>query len=113
MQITISARHGNVSEETQQKITEKVGKLPRYFDKVTGIQVTIDLSKTESPKLELVVSAEHTDEFIASSGGDNVWSALDSAIHKMEQQLKKHKEKVTGHRATGLGHIEVSTDEIL
>ena len=49
MQVKISARHGHLSSETQDKITEKVEKLKRLFDRVTAIEVTADLEHRESP----------------------------------------------------------------
>ena len=38
MQTNISARHGHLSSSTQERITEKVEKLNRYFDRLTAIQ---------------------------------------------------------------------------
>ena len=93
MQVNISARHGNLSTATQDKITEKVEKLNRFFDRLTAIQVTIDLKDRESPDVEVRASAEHTKDFIASTGGE-LFAALDSVVHKLEQQLRKHKEKL-------------------
>ena len=43
MQITISARHGHLSDQTQQKISEKAKKLRKFFDRITAIEVTVDL----------------------------------------------------------------------
>ena len=37
-------------------------------------------------------------------------AAVDSALHKIEQQIRTHKEKLTGHRATGHKHIESPAD---
>lgn len=102
MQINISSRHGHLTESTQGKITGKVDKLSRFFDRITSIVVTVDLKRSDAPELELRVSAEHTEDFVATDSGNNVLTALDSAMHKMEQQLRKHKEKLTGHRSPGL-----------
>lgn len=106
MQINISARHGELSAVTQEKITEKVQGLPRFFDRLTLIQVTVDLEHREKPSVELRVKAEHADDFIALDSDDNLLAALDSVVHKVEKQLRKHKEKVTGHRIPGHRHTE-------
>ena len=98
MEILFTARHGQVSESAQDTIKNKVAKLPRFFDRLTGIQVIADLINTDSPKVEIIASAEHANDFFASDTGTNVVTALDSAMAKMEQQLKKHKEKLTAHR---------------
>lgn len=103
MQTSISARHGELSAETQETIRSKVAKLTRFAG-VTSLQVTVDLGHRETPHVELRVTAEHADDFFSSDTASNVLAALDSVIHKVENQLRKHKEKATGHRAVGLKH---------
>jgi putative sigma-54 modulation protein len=111
VQITISARHGHLSAGVQEKITEKVEKLRRLFDRVTAILVTVDLGREESPSVELCVSAERSGEFVATDTGLSVSAALDGAIHKIEQQLRKYKEKkITGHRTPGRKQMETSSE---
>ena len=108
MQISISARHGHVSSATQDKITDKVERLRKFNDRVTGIEVTVDLEHRESVEVEVRVSAEHTPEFVASETAADLFGALDGALHKLEQQLRKHKERIqTGHRQPGRKQIEV------
>ena len=102
MQISISARHGHLSAGTQEKIREKVEKLQRIWDRVMAIEVIADLEHEDSPAVELQISVEHNDEVVATAGGANVMAALDGALHKAEQQLRKCKEKkITGHRGPG------------
>jgi len=110
VQINISARHGDLASTTQEKITDKVKKLPRFFDRMTAINVTVDLGHRDKPDVEIRVSAEHSEDFIAKDVSSNVIAALDGAMHKLEQQLRKHKEKLTGHRAVGLKHLETAPD---
>lgn len=105
MQINISARHGHLSAGTQEKITEKVEKLKRFNERMTSIQVTVDLEHRESPNVEIRVTAEHSEECVASADGDNALAALDVAVHRVEAQLRKHRERQTGHRATGHKHL--------
>lgn len=88
----------------------KVAKLPRFFDRTTGIQVLADLEHTDNPKVEIIVSAEETNDFFASDTGTNVIVALDSTIAKIEQQLKKHKEKLIGHRSRDHKIVEEPTE---
>ncbi|MEX2173350.1 MAG: ribosome-associated translation inhibitor RaiA [Pirellulaceae bacterium] len=106
MQINISARHGHLSPGTQEKITEKVEGVRKFFDRVTAMQVTVDLEHRDAPTVELRVSAEHHDEFVATDKAPTVLAALDSVVEKMESQLKRFKEKLKEHRATGHKHIE-------
>jgi putative sigma-54 modulation protein len=102
VQINISARHGHVSEETQEKIREKLEKLPRIYDRITAIELTIDLERREMPLVDVKVSAKHTPDFLASSMSENLLSSIDNVVEKLEQQLRKHKGKMQDrHRGSG------------
>ena len=99
MQINISARHGTISEATREKITKKVEKLERFHDRVTAIDVTVDLEPRENPVLDVQIHTEPKHEFVVKTQAGELFISLDDAIHKLEQQLKKHKEKIiSAHR---------------
>lgn len=102
MQINISTRHGQLSQSTQEKITEKVEKLLRFHDRLTATEVIVDLEHVETPNVEFRVSVEKAEDFLATDEHENLMTAVDTCLHKIEQQLRKHKEKLVGHRgATG------------
>lgn len=103
MQIKISTRHGHLSEPTQAKITSKVEKLTRFFERLTSIEVTIDLERRDDPAVDLRVSAEHKHDFVATDRSDGLMASVDGVVGKMEQQLRKYKEKVQD-RHRGPGH---------
>ncbi len=94
MQIRISTRHGNVSDATQEKIIAKVEKLTRIFDRLSEITVTVDLEHRDAPSVDLRVSAEHKHDFVAAAQAEELMAALDAALHKLEQQIRRYKEKI-------------------
>jgi putative sigma-54 modulation protein len=104
VQVKVSARHGHLKPEDQTLIVEKVEKVRRLFDRINEIEVTVDLEHPERPKVEINVSAEHSPDFVASTESPSIQAALDLTIAKVEQQIRKHKEKVTEHKATGAKH---------
>ena len=94
MQINISARHGHLSDQTQDKIRVKVERLLRLFERLTSIDVTVDLQDPAVLGVDLRVSAEHKHDFVAAATGDELMGVLDGALHKVEQQIRKYKERV-------------------
>ena len=112
MQINITARHGHLSPATQDKITEKVEPLRKFYDRMTAINVVVDLEHRDEPSVEMRITAEHHDEFVAVAKADNALAALDVVIEKIEQQLRKNKEKLKEHRATGHKHLDVPVNEL-
>jgi putative sigma-54 modulation protein len=97
VQISISARHGHLSDATRAKIAAKVEKLARLFERLQSIEVTIDLEHEETPTVDILVSATRKHDFVATERGESLMGALDGAIHKLEHQLRKYKEKVQDH----------------
>ncbi len=105
MHITISTRHGQLGDTTREKITAKVEKLARFYERLASAQVTVDLDNEETPLVELLVSAEPKHDFVASARSESLLASLDNVVHKVEQQIKKYKEKLQGHRGPGIGQL--------
>ncbi|WP_298859672.1 ribosome-associated translation inhibitor RaiA [uncultured Gimesia sp.] len=97
MQVAITCRHGSVSDGLRDYITGKSEKLLKYFERVTAIQVTIDQGQNQN-RVEILVDAEHKHNFVAHADGDEVKPNFQSALSKMEHQIKKYKEKIQDHR---------------
>ena len=93
MNVTISTRHGNVSEQTQAHLESKVEKLGRNFDSVTGVDILIDLANREKPTLSVTVKQKNLADAYATIDNTELLTAMDMALDKLEQQLRKAKEK--------------------
>ncbi len=111
MQIRISARHGHLSDESQAKITEKIEKLPRYYDRLSSIDVTVDLEHRDAPDVDLRVSADHKHDFVAVCQSMELMAAVDDVVEKMEQQLRKYKQKLQD-RHRGPGHRQATSENM-
>lgn len=99
MQVEITCRHGSVGPEFQDYITRKTQKLLNYFERVTAIRVTLDY-EDDRVSVEILVDAEHKHDFVTSQSGNatDVGACFEQALNKMEQQIRKYKEKVQDHR---------------
>jgi putative sigma-54 modulation protein len=122
VQVKISVRHGTLSEETHQMIREKAEKLLHYFERLTLIEVTVDMGKNGDKGVEFVVQAEHKHNIVGADRHHNLMAAVDLAMTKLEAQIRRYKEKIQDHRrtpSTGAGggaggrtpHVEEPADE--
>ncbi|MBX7106098.1 MAG: ribosome-associated translation inhibitor RaiA [Gemmataceae bacterium] len=98
MQVKISARHGHLGEAAQELVREKAANLVHFFDRLTMIDVMVDLGDEQNKVVEILCKSEHKHDFVAREQAPEVQTALDLAIHKMERQLTRHKEKLQDHR---------------
>jgi putative sigma-54 modulation protein len=99
VQIKISARHGHLSDDNQKFIHEKAEKLLHYFERLTMIEVTVDLQK-ESKLVEFVARAEHKHEFVAREAHGDLHACVDLCLDKIQGQIRRYKEKIMDHRRT-------------
>ncbi len=113
MQQSIAVRHGQLSEASQAKLQSKVEKVGRFFERLTAIEVVVDLNDEHALEVEIMVSAEHKHDFIARDKSNNLWSAVDGAVQKIEHQLRKYKERVQQrHRNHQPSRGETPTEEM-
>lgn len=99
VQIQVSTRHGHLSDTSQERIAAKAEKLLRIFDRLTAIEFIIDLTDETTPRVDLKVSAEHKHDFVAHDQSDDLMGSVDTVVHRLEQQLRKYKERaVERHR---------------
>jgi putative sigma-54 modulation protein len=96
VQVPITCKHGQLNANQQEYITRKSEKLLTYFERVTAIGVTISFDNGRV-RVEILVDAEHKHNFVANDLGDDVVPTFDQALHKMEQQIRKYKEKIQDH----------------
>lgn len=96
MQVAITCKHGQLGANQQEYITRKSEKLLTFFERVTAINVTVTFENSRV-RVEILVDAEHKHNFVANDTGDDVSPTFDTALHKMEQQIRKYKEKIQDH----------------
>ena len=86
-----------LSPEQQQYLHDKAEKLIKYFGRLMAIEVAVDQGK-QAWDVEILVSAEHKHDFVAREVGPTPESAMDQCVHKIENQLRRYKEKVQHHK---------------
>ena len=96
MQVAITCKHGQLGANQQEYITRKAEKLLTFFERVTAINVTVTF-ENGGVRVEILVDAEHKHDFVADDAGDDVSPTFDGALHKMEQQIRKYKERIQDH----------------
>lgn len=108
VQINISTRHGELAVATQEKITHKIEKLMRYHPRIAAVNVMVDLGNSANPDVEIIVSVERASDFVSRTrtSDGKLLGAVDAAVHKLEEQLKRYKEKRIDQHRVPAAHPE-------
>ncbi|MFY4729983.1 ribosome hibernation-promoting factor, HPF/YfiA family [Nitrospira sp. BLG_2] len=108
MQILVTGRHMEVTDEVREFVLAKAGKLSKYYDRIHEIEVILD-HESEEFTTEMIVRADHKHTFVASGSGPEIIPLIDAITEKLERQLKKLKEKRRNHKG-GLAADGVGTE---
>jgi len=107
VEIEISVRHGQISDAAREKIATKLDKLPRLYDRVSAVELTIDLEHRDAPEADLRLSAKQKHDLVATSKAEGMMAAVDEVIDKIEQQLRRHKDKVRDRHRPSVKQVEM------
>lgn len=97
MQINIDGHHVDVTESMQDYIRTKMDRIERHFDQVVDVHVVLSVEKQRHKAEATIHVAGNT--IHAHSENDDMYAAIDFLLDKLDRQVKKHKEKLTNHRA--------------
>ncbi|MCB0834351.1 MAG: ribosome-associated translation inhibitor RaiA [Bacteroidetes bacterium] len=92
MKIRITARHEKLSPRVKQYLEEKLERLERYYDRIVDCETVFERVKS-SEKVEIKIRVYGT-LLVAKASSTDVTKAIDTAIDKLERQLKKFKDKI-------------------
>ncbi|OGS42245.1 MAG: ribosomal subunit interface protein [Elusimicrobia bacterium RIFOXYB2_FULL_62_6] len=96
MRIHLVARKIKLTQPIKEFVEVKLAKLQEYVDNIVWAQVIINVEK-KIHAAEVIVHAGHQ-TMKAAAESDDLYSAIDKAMVKMESQVKKYKEKFSEHR---------------
>jgi len=102
--IVVKARHMDVTDAMKEYVENKASKLTRFYDRLHTIEVILDL-EADKPSVEIIASGKKS-TFVASHHSDEMYSCIDQCLHKVSEQLRRHKDKVRDHQ--GPTHSETA-----
>ncbi|MDR2455407.1 MAG: ribosome-associated translation inhibitor RaiA [Deltaproteobacteria bacterium] len=116
MQYSVTFRHMEPSERLKEYGRDKLIRLEKYLDSVLDADVTFMVEKFRH-KVEVVLTSDGL-KIKAEEVTEDMYSALDLVVDKLEKQIKRHREKLKGlvktpqkRFAGGNGHSRDKADE--
>lgn len=97
VRIEFKGRHDHITERMQEHATKKLARLGRFGSSLARVEVVADHAH-ENPEVELIVHLTKGAPLIAKDQGTSFSGTVDLLVDKMESQLRKLKEKRTGHK---------------
>ncbi len=108
MNIAVKARHMDITDAMREYVDSKVGKLPRYYDSIQTIEVTMDVQAGQS-LVEIVAVAKRKHTFVASHRDEDMYACLDRCLDKISEQVRRHKDRVRDRKGAHRGQGDAET----
>ncbi len=104
MQISTTARHCELDAEVREFALQRLAKLERFARDIQEAHLIVTAEKFRHTA-EITLKLKHH-EMVSREESDASKVAIDLAAHRLEQQLRRLKEKRTGHKRPGRGAAE-------
>lgn len=101
MNIVVKSRHMDATEPLKQYVEAKAAKLPRFYDSLMSIEVTLDM-EAEKPTVEIVAQGKKRTTFVARAKDDDMYACVDQCLDKLVQQLRRHKDRVRDRQGASM-----------
>lgn len=98
MELKITGRHVEVSDQDRQHLTERINRLTKHFDGFHKVDVMVG-SEGANMKVEMVLHAVRGVTLAAEGVGISVTAAIDRVMDRMDRQIKKLKERLKDRRS--------------
>ena len=92
MRYKITGRNINVTPGLKAAVEEKIGKLERYFNQDTEVNITLTVEK-DRQKIEVTIPVKGT-IIRAEQESNDMYVSIDLVEEIIERQLKKYKNKI-------------------
>jgi putative sigma-54 modulation protein len=106
MRLELTGRHVRITATLQRLVDERLKKLDRLLhDRAVSIQVVLSAEKSR-PKAEMTLHARGEHFFHGTGSGDNFETALNQALGKINQQVRKLKGKWEDGKRRGISAVK-------
>jgi putative sigma-54 modulation protein len=102
MQFNLSGHHVDVTPALRSYVEKKLGRALRHSDKVIDVQCTLTVEKLRQ-QAEATVRLAGTSVH-ATAVHEDMYAAIDLLADKLDEQLRRHKEKVRDPQAARHRH---------
>jgi putative sigma-54 modulation protein len=101
MNLNLTGNHLDITPALRDYVVAKLDRITRHFDHVIDVNVVLSVDKLQH-KVEVNLHTRGKDIHVEAIEAD-MYAAVDVLIDKLDRQVVKHKEKLTGQRHEGPG----------
>lgn len=111
MKVHVFERYAPVSDALREYVLRKVDGLPRYFDQVVSLEVTLGVERGRH-RAEVMGHLVNRKTIKAVATTNDMYASVDQAVDKLQRQLVRYKERLRVERKLGRAEPLPAEDEV-
>ena len=96
MQVSITGRHVNVTDNIKAHVEDKLERCLGVFPRIESIRVILDTENRDQVS-EVIIQGSNHIRITAEEKSENLFDAIDRSIEHAERQMRKQRDKIKDH----------------
>ncbi|MDH5527623.1 MAG: ribosome-associated translation inhibitor RaiA [Nitrospirota bacterium] len=110
MEVEITGRQMEITPALREYVNSKVSRAEKYVSRSFGAHVILEVDKLRHI-VEIIMNVKGS-QLTAREEGDEMYASIDGAMTKIEQQLRRYKDKLSHHKGgTSLAEEALHAEE--
>ncbi|XPV70082.1 MAG: ribosome hibernation-promoting factor, HPF/YfiA family [Halarcobacter sp.] len=114
MNTSIVGRHIELTEPIKDYVNSSIEIFKKYNLDIISVNAIISQEEKNGKKafaFEFTLNIAHLDTVVVKQKDKDLYAAIDIAVDRVSKVLRRHHDKITGHKATKLTEVEASEIE--
>jgi putative sigma-54 modulation protein len=112
MKRSITGRHFELTESIKAYAEAAVDVLDKYNLDITTANTVISASEKKGFTVEFIVNLKDRNTIVITQNDKDVYAAIDLAIERMKKSLRRHSDKIKGHRITSFKDLGLDAEAV-
>jgi putative sigma-54 modulation protein len=112
MKRSITGRHFELTEPIKSYAESAVDVLDKYNLDITTANTVISKSEKKGFTVEFIVNLKDKNTIVITQNDKDVYAAIDLAIERLKKSLRRHSDKIKGHRITSFKDLGLDAEAV-
>ena len=112
MKRSITGRHFELTEPIKNYVESAVDVVDKYNLDITTANTVISSSEKKGFSVEFIVNLKDRNTIVITQNDKDVYAAIDLAIERVKKALRRHADKIKGHRITSFKDLGVDAEAV-
>ena len=112
MKRSITGRHFDLTDPIKNYAEAAVDAVDKYNLDITTANTVISKSEKKGFTVEFIVNLKDKNTIVITQNDKDVYAAIDLAIERVKKSLRRHSDKIKGHRITSFKDLGAEAEAV-